>query len=287
MPSAFPPIQRSASNPDELAFYLPFHFYRPSWGVFLKASGVVSVAAFLKGTPLEPGDDRYLSWAEAFLKRHELFHAACELACTRAELLARHSLYREYFWSEQAIPLEEAVATAQSIRWFSFAPELSGKLGGLMLEQGLGYRDFGSWLARGPFGVGKELLAREMTSRLAAPAPGAANSLHSLFRGWELFRSMPITKVDDLGPDGVSILRPFPKAFGLQIAVHSNDHPPPHVHIRDLSAGDETRYEWPSWMPLRGNPPLSRQSEKGLHEYRERFEDDIASRIKAVYPQAR
>lgn len=94
LPRSQPPPDVDVVGPDALAFYIPFHFYRQGWGIFIRMSGVVYLASILKGGELGPGDERFLNVAEAFLHEHELFHSAVEIASTRAELLARRAVCR-------------------------------------------------------------------------------------------------------------------------------------------------------------------------------------------------
>src|SRR4029453_14423689 len=82
---------------DALAFYAPFHFYRKGWGIFVRMSGVVHLGTVLKGGTIQPGDEPILDLAEFILGTHEWHHASTEIACTRAELTARRSLYHPYF----------------------------------------------------------------------------------------------------------------------------------------------------------------------------------------------
>src|SRR5262245_7017361 len=44
---------------DALAFWVPFHFYRERWGIYIRLSGVVYLATVLKGEDLVPGDEPY------------------------------------------------------------------------------------------------------------------------------------------------------------------------------------------------------------------------------------
>lgn len=95
---------------------------------------------------------------------------------------------------------------------------------------------------------------------------------------------MPVTRVHDLSRGNVSILRPFPKAHGLQVLVHTNDHPPAHIHIR--ANGLETRYEWKTLKPLKGDAQLSNSAEKSLQRYLEMHRADIHRKLVKVYGHA-
>jgi hypothetical protein len=283
-------IDHQSLNPDELAYYLPFHFYgRGRWGIFVKASGIVSLASYGKGDRLVPGDERYLEVAKIFLFDHELFHFIVEVASTRAEILARRPLYDRLFLSHDAGILEEAIATA-----FSFArsppmrddweDEMWTRLRDLLRLQGAGYRDFEQWLTAGQRAYGKEQLVSFLTEPLPGPRPKASNSLHSfLFRGGWRYSSVPVKTVDDLAPDEASIWRPFPKYRELEVIVHSNEHPPPHIHVRALSDERWVRYDWPRLALLDHDQSLSSSDYKKLEEYCERYCNEITDRISKVF----
>ena len=73
----------------------------------------------------------------------------------------------------------------------------------------------------------------------------------------------PVYLMPDKLAQSIRIVKPFPKKFGIQVFVHTNDHKPPHIHIRLLNKNIETRYEWPNLRPLAGDDCLS-SSELGL-----------------------
>jgi len=279
-----PPPDADTLGADALAFYAPFHFYRNEWGIFIRMSGVVHLAEVLKGGALRPGDEHLLDLAESVLAEHEWHHAATEIACTRAELVARRPLYLPYFASTEAAQHEEALANAQAITWVFDSGPAKSRAESWMSRQGPGYREYGSWLAPRLFSKGIDRAARFMTASLPDQGPRADPSLHTfLFRGTHRYRSMPYTRVNDLGALGVTVLRPFPKEHGVQVFVHSNDHPPPHIHVKALSGEEETRYSWPDLIPLENDRPLSSSVEKRLRRYVESHRTRIGARVEAVY----
>ena len=109
-----PPAGFSNWGVDVLAFYLPFHFYESNWGTYLLASGIVYVASVLKGGSLVPGDESLLKRAEILLQEHEGFHFAAEVACSRAEIIAKRPLYTGYFSHAVGSPHEQAFANARA-----------------------------------------------------------------------------------------------------------------------------------------------------------------------------
>ena len=283
-----PPANVSSLGADALAFYLPFHFYREGWGIYVLSSGVLHLASVLKGGALRAGDEAYLEVADWILIEHEQFHANTEIAATRAELVSRQSLYRPYFRDSVAAPHEEALANANAIRWALTSNEdpldVQPNLETWMKRQGPGYCDYHRWVSSRLFTSGLEKTGRHLVKPLPAPTPKSGSTPHTfLFRGARRYK-MPVTRFHDLSRGNVSILRPFPKAHGLQVLVHTNDHPPAHIHIR--ANGLETRYEWKTLKPLKGDAQLSNSAEKSLQRYLEMHRADIHRKLVKVYGHA-
>jgi hypothetical protein len=280
-----PPANVDIFGVDALAFYLPFHFYRERWGIYVLSSGVVHLASVLKGGPLRPGDEAYLEVADWILIEHEQFHANVEISATRAEMIARRAMYWPYFRSSPAAQQEEGLANANAVRWALTSNEdpldVQSKLEAWMKRQGPGYCEYDRFLSSRTFSSGLERTTRHLVKHLPGPAPKLGATPHTfLFRGARRYK-MPLTRVHDLVGGNVSILRPFPKAHGLQVFVHTNDHPPAHIHIR--SNGFETRYEWKSLKPLKGDSPLSQSGEKGLRRYLKEYGADIRVKVAKIY----
>jgi hypothetical protein len=83
---------------DALAFYLPFHFYRQRWGIYLRMSGMVYLAQVLNhGRPVGASDDDLLNLSKKILLEHEGFHFTAEVACSRVEVANRTPAYTKYF----------------------------------------------------------------------------------------------------------------------------------------------------------------------------------------------
>jgi len=287
---------------DVLAFYLPFHFYKDRWGIYLLASGVFYLACFIKGAPklpqeeaidllvggrrapLKPGDERFLRLAERVLWEHEAFHFASELAASRSELIAKTRVYGPYFSDRSAAPHEEALANAQALNHGARkeAQPVRDRLRDMMKGQGPGYRDFDRWISARRFSEGLSLAADFMINPI--PPPLASPTIGEfLFRGSRGY-SIPTRLVDNLTRGAAGILHPFPKDFGMQIFVHSNDHPPPHIHIARPPGSRKTiRYRWEPLVPLKGEPRLPGPGEKSLHQYVAKYRDQIEGKIRAVY----
>jgi len=287
---------------DVLAFYLPFHFYNDTWGIYLLASGVLYLACFIKAAPklpveevidrlvggrcapLKPGDERFLRLAELVLREHEAFHFASELAASRSELIAKTRVYGPYFSNRSAAPHEEALANAQALTHGAKkqTDALRNRLRYWMKGQGPGYRDFDQWISAWAFSKGLSQATDFMINPFPPPpaSPALGGILFRSSRGY----SIPTWMVDNLTRGAAGILRPFPKDFGMQVFVHSNDHPPPHIHIARPPGSRKTlRYKWPELVPLKDEPCLPGPGEKSLRQYVAVYRDQIEAKIRAVY----
>jgi predicted RNA binding protein YcfA (HicA-like mRNA interferase family) len=109
--------------PDAFAFYLPFHYYHPTWwGVYLSFEGVIWLASDIiqrsSGSVAAPAAFRA---ARMFLYYHEAFHHKTECFATRLELTHRvplyrtgfETLYQETFGTDKC--LEEGLANASAL----------------------------------------------------------------------------------------------------------------------------------------------------------------------------
>jgi len=280
---AIAPTGNFVVSPDTLAYYLPYHFYRNGvWGVYLKAKGILELAAELKGRPITHGRDDAIRVAIISLFEHELFHCFAELAATRTEVVVRSAVYHPYFFDRYAAFHEEAVANAYAHRqirtkYSAFVTPLEVWMRG----QGPGYRDFHLYRGR-LLGKGK-LKCSQHIIRFAPPAAPLPSKLPSDF----LFRSagagnVPLNLVVE--PEIASdVLRPFPKRNGVVVKTHSREHPPPHIHVEMPPGREKTRCEWPSLEPLKGDPQLSNPERAKLREYLQRFGGEICERLRSVY----
>jgi hypothetical protein len=282
-----PPPEMERIGSDALAFWVPFHFYRERWGIYIRLSGVRYLASVLKGGRLLPGDEEYLHIAEAILFEHERTHATIEIACTRAEMVARRSLYQEYFADRAAAEHEEAISNAQATLWAldinGGGAQVRARAEAWMRRQGPGYRDFGNWVDSRKLSRGMDRAAHFMLKPLPAPHPKASGpSKTFLFHEAKRY-AVPAKRINDLPPSHVSVLRPLPKKFGIQILVHSNDHAPPHIHIQMPPGGAETKYIWPDLVPVKNQKPLPSGGEKSLRRYLESHRAEVEERLRRVY----
>ena len=297
---------------DVLAYYLPYHFYPAGkWGIYLRASGVLSIASMhaAAGGRHCSADD--VSLAGAILLQHERFHFFAELACSRAEVLCGWApLYRHYFHDCGAVSMEEALSNAHALRvTFRRHPAAARKaVENWMSLQGPGYRDFSrcrtpaafsSWCRAATF----RILKGGQTQSLVGP--GLTLSPHAvtvcgrtvtcqgkqvphptefLFDGLSR-ATAPLYLVGD--EPRIHVLKPFRKYAGIRVLVHTNDHPPPHVHVQVPPGRDRTRLEWPTLAPLPGERPLSTAERRTLDRYLSKYGQRIDEKIRRTEPRSR
>ena len=84
--------------PDALAFYLPFHYYLPVWGIYLTVEGVRDLATFIHGCAggALTATEAVLA-SRVFLYGHEAYHHLVESFATRLETSHRVPLYKKGF----------------------------------------------------------------------------------------------------------------------------------------------------------------------------------------------
>lgn len=95
-----PYVQQDLMPPtDCLAFYLPFHYYHPTWwGVYLLFEGVVWLAQEIRiRSEVKVSPRRAIQAARFFLYYHEAFHHKTECFATRLELTHRKPFYKTGF----------------------------------------------------------------------------------------------------------------------------------------------------------------------------------------------
>src|SRR6266567_1085529 len=107
-------VSRRASGPaadgttaDTFAFYLPFHFYRTTWGIYVRTSGIWSLAKRF-GEAMRSLDATVLTSAYILLLEHERLHFLAEYAASRIEVVTGEARYVTYFGVADAGRHEEA-----------------------------------------------------------------------------------------------------------------------------------------------------------------------------------
>lgn len=279
----------NGTTADVLAYYLPFHFYRTAWGIYVRLAGVWALARRL-ALPKKLPDMNALACAYNVLLNHERLHFLAEYAASRVEVVTAQACYGTYFKEKNAALHEEALANAHALRGLRrrASPKLVQAASDWMATQGPGYCDFSKWL--GPnFTDGEREAAAFMTPATTALTIVAAmaNGPVDRHRADFLFRNasnrpVPLYIVLDSSVPWVRVVKPFPKAYGLQVFVHSNDHKPPHIHIECPPGTPPTRYQWPELTRLPGDRALRASEEKRLHQYVAVHRPAIARRIAAI-----
>jgi hypothetical protein len=279
---------------EDLAFYLPFHFYRTAWGVYIRAAGVWALARRFALPRMCP-DATGLACAYKLLLEHEHLHFLAEYAASRIEVVTAEDCYAAYFKHEEAGLHEEALANAQALRGFrrSVPSKLVKQAENWMATQGPGYSDFKEWLPP-RFTSGERRAAVFMAAIPAAaknrfalsPMPTSA-SAYAWHPAEFLFRntarpSVPVYIILDLSVPWVRVAKPFPKQFGLQVFVYSNDHNPPHMHIDSPPGTKRTRYQWSELKPISGDSRLTSSEEKRLRQYLDAHGRAIERKITSI-----
>lgn len=136
--------------PDCFAFYLPFHYYHPTWwGVYLTLEGVVWLAGeIIRRSEGKVSPETAVQASRLFLYYHEAFHHKTECFATRLELTHRRPfyktgferLYQKTFMTDEC--LEEALANAEALNKRSDLqrdPAADQALEGYVLDSPPGY----------------------------------------------------------------------------------------------------------------------------------------------------
>ena len=138
---------------DALAFYLPFHYYHPTyWGVYLVLEGVIFLAdQIVKRSNGVVRPRLAMQAARLFLYYHEAFHHKTECFASRLELTHRNplyktgfeGLYRRTFLTKDC--LEEGLANASALmeirKKLRHAPEVIIALERFVAESPAGYSE--------------------------------------------------------------------------------------------------------------------------------------------------
>ncbi len=265
--------REGASLEELFAYYLPFHFYQAGWGIYIRAYGIDGLARLLTSRrPLTPGA---VSFAFRLLLEHERLHFLAEVAAAKLEVALRQSSYKEYFPKVKAALHEEAVANAWALSSCKRGVDASllQAASSWMKTQGPGYCDFREWQGS-QLRIGYRRAAESMSNVVPSLVVGQTSNTTFMKVGDDVLTTMvarqpssvppiphtpgwpgeflfeerrrmhpPIYLVVDIPVPLLRVVRPFPKQFGLQVLVHTNDHKPPHIHINVLKGGRETRYE--------------------------------------------
>jgi hypothetical protein len=287
-----------------LAYYLPFHFYRDRWGIYIRDMGILELASHIVSNDWLSDDEEWLiGFAAKCLFLHEFFHHSTEVACSRLEYplpAARlgNDHYTPYFKDNVASYIEEAVANAYVARnidkYYQNPPpgrrmytRVKSGLLGVMSRQPKPYSEFREFVGNGRFARARDLLIDGMYHPWLSNRPSMLLGAGIYFADiTPVATYCPLYLVVDSPDRLIRIGKPFPKAMGLQVFVRSPDHPPPHIHVRNLDNGEETRYPWPSLKPYEGDIRFSTRLEKNLRAYTKEHRAEITKRISSVLAAA-
>ncbi|MBS0558269.1 MAG: hypothetical protein JSR27_12760 [Proteobacteria bacterium] len=272
---------------DALAFYLPFHFVKDNWGIYIRERGLLQLAAAIRSLAAQRGQaldpNLLLDFAYQVLWSHEVFHFKTEVACSRltASCWLRAPLYDVFFRNVDAARDEEALANAYALmQVMNLQPYPDGSTARSCVRrwfrgQGPGYCDFAAF-ERAGHAPGKDRLVDRMALPLLSRRPA--------FRGRLLYREIaathaPVYLIVDGG--GVVALRRSFSVWGpLRVWAYTNDHKPPHVHT-GTGPGDaqSLRFEWPSRANMDG---ASARIERQFNTYADRYKNEITKKVNSI-----
>jgi hypothetical protein len=214
--SMFPP-------PDALAFYMPYHFYYPSWwGIYILYEGLESLAKYIfhNASPRPTAQDAVKA-AHTFLYYHEAFHHRVECFATRFELVDRRPHYRKGFQTLYNATrgtvscLEEALANAtaaQEVKKKLRNSAIDGAIENYMAGQPLGYDQAYLYLEYQAFIEGRSKFAELNRATCFGGLPQSNvnfwGSVGHLFNGNTNVNS----RINYLVPKGSPIAARLPKA---------------------------------------------------------------------------
>jgi hypothetical protein len=304
MPEVSPAEEQiiSTTGVEALAYYAPFHFYqRHQWGIYIRDFGLAYLASrFLGRHTVAVADNWILRCAYEFLFQHEYSHFQAEVAVSRYELLLFQKtiyldhIYLHHFSDRHSSWLEESVANARAHQEFERKIQTTASQGAIdqfksflanwMKCQPPGYRDYDRWRGRTGLKRGRFAMTRHLHESLEHWRRGAIKNdadILDLFRDAE-YSKIPVTRIPDARL-AVRSARQFPKAYGLQVSVFSNDHPPPHIHIDFLDGKPTVRVDWPTLQPLPRDRPLSRSERSNLGHYLKLHQHNILHKLRIVF----
>jgi hypothetical protein len=178
---------------DAIAYYRSFH-YEPqyAWGIYIKKSGIQSVAEWLLEANVNDRDgnllmlDDCLNLAYFFILFHETYHFLIDLLATKQEISNQTPYYyqykEKYYWPclkrnvsiIEGEPLEEALANAFALRMLcnEFGDEMfatpmnfivmTDKIRQMMNNQPAGYRNFADYMTDSAYLRGNSLIYLKM-----------------------------------------------------------------------------------------------------------------------------
>jgi hypothetical protein len=202
--------------------------------------------------------------------------------------------YLHHFFDRHSSWLEESAANARAYR--EFGRHIGGASGTQinnfktflakwMKTQPPGYRDYDRWDNRDGLKKGQSAITAHLHQSLAhwrGEKIASDGTILDLYREAQ-YSQVPITRIPDARLLGLRSARRFPRAYGMQVSVFSNDHPPPHIHVEFLDSKVPVRVEWPSLQSLKQDRPLSRTERRDLNNYLALHQPNILKRVRMVF----
>lgn len=156
-----------------------------------------------------------------------------------------------------------------------------------MKNQGKGYCDFDQWCrSAGTMNKGRARLTSRMHDVSLNHSRNRVNA--DVLRPYENadYSRVPVVRLHDSRIPWLGTARLFPKAHGIQVMVHTREHPPAHIHVEFLGSEEVVRLAWPSLSPLPGERGLSSREEKNLKAYLDVHRRDIDNKVQRAFHQA-
>src|SRR5262249_47870324 len=145
-----------------------------------------------------------------------------------------------------------------------------------------GYRDYDLW-CKSPHAMRKGRAAltsrlHEISGSLRHPPTTVNPEVLRLYENADYSR-VPVVRIHDSRIAWLKSGRLFPKAHGLQVMVHTREHPPAHIHVEFLGSEKVVKLAWPSLVPLPGQPTLSAREEKNVRDYMATYHGQIDRKV--------
>lgn len=155
---------------------------------------------------------------------------------------------------------------------------LKSLVGRWMEGRGPGFSDFGKYLNYKSY---EEALRQATYSMVEGRQHSLTEPLEFLFTGIS-DQFVPVYLCHN--NSALTALKPFPKSGGVQIKVHTKEHPPPHVHVYMPPGHPLGGYSWDQFHPVHDAAPLSSRQRRSIDKYLKKHKGKINAKIKEVYP---
>jgi hypothetical protein len=276
---------------EALAWYVPFHNSRRRWGIYFRETGLLFLADYLESAGIPSSFS--LIFAYDFLDAHEQVHGIIEAVGAIQELIGGSATYlvRPKGAASSFRPwltiaeLEEALGNSYAVSRRALTPARSALEGFAAKFQPAGYRDWKEVAWWQSFNDGANAMADQMGGFASlGPAPWLPYLSWSRSR----MREIPRYLVRD-----AKMRRGIIFGFrhdGVEVQIHfSNEHPPPHFHVRfPPRIGHDRAYTYPEMLPAREkDPPLNSRQRRTIKEAigrypRSKFETEFERHRKVV-----